>query len=72
MHNYPTVVPLPFSDGPRDVPEHIAVLLKQHKIATHELTYHQAMQRLDWMNADKALNDQFNKIRDDHLRQFGI
>lgn len=72
MQNYPTVVSLPFADGVRDVPEHIAVLLKQHQIAVHELTYEQAMERLNWKNADKAMNDQFNKIRDAHLKQYGI
>jgi len=71
MQNFPTVVSLPFKDGVRDVPEHIAVLFKQHRIATHEMTYNQAMDRLNWSNANKAMNDQFNKIRDAHLRQFG-
>jgi hypothetical protein len=72
MQNYPTVVTLPFQDGVRDVPEHIAVLLRQHQISTFEMTYQQAMDRLNWMNADKAMNDKFNKIRDDHLRNFGL
>lgn len=71
MQNLPTIVTLPFKDGVRDVPEHISVLFKQHKIPTHELTYQEAHDRLNWMNADKAANDQFNKIRDEHLRQFG-
>jgi hypothetical protein len=72
MQNYPTVVSLPFADGVRDVPEHIAALFKAHQIPTHTLTYRKAMDRLDWMNADKAMNDAFNKIRDSHLRDFGI
>lgn len=72
MQNYPTVVTLPFADGVRDVPEHIAVLLKQHKIATHELTYEKAIERLNWKNADKFVNDQFAKIQTAHLERFGL
>lgn len=72
MANLPTIVTLPFSDGTRDVPEHIAALFKLHKIPTHEMPYQKAMERLDWMNADKAMHDQFNKIRDAHLRDYGI
>jgi hypothetical protein len=72
MHKFPSVVTLPFTDGARDVPEHIAGLLKQHKIPTHEMTYDKAIERLNWMNADKSVNDQFNKIIDTHLRDFGI
>lgn len=72
MSNFPTVITLPFKDGVRDVPEHLAVLLKQHQIATHEMTYDQAIERMNWKNADKAMNDQFNKIRDHHLRQYGL
>ena len=71
MENFPVVVTLPFADGVRDVPEHIAVLFKQHHIATHQLTYREAMARLDWANANRAVDDAFNKIRDGHLRMFG-
>ncbi len=72
MQNLPTVVTLPFKDGARDVPEHIAVLLKQYKIATHEMTYDKAIEKMNWHNADKAVNDQFAKIQTDHLRTHGI
>lgn len=71
MTHFPDIVTLPFKDGVRDVPEHIATLFKQHKIPTHELTYDQAIERMNWLNADKAMNDQFDKVRLGHLRQFG-
>lgn len=71
MNNLPTVVSLPFADGVRDVPEHIAVLMKQHQISTHEVTYDQAIERMNWKNADKAMNDQFDKIRSSHLERYG-
>ena len=71
MDNLPTVVTLPFADGVRDVPEHIANLLKQHGIATYQLTYDAAIERLNLANAEKAVDDAFNKIVTGHLRQFG-
>lgn len=72
MQNYPTVVALPFKDGVREVPEHIATLIKQYQILTHELTYEQVLERVNWHNADNAVNTAFNKIRDNHLKQYGI
>lgn len=72
MNNFPSVVTLPFKDGVRDVPEHIAVLLKQYLIPTHEMTYDKAIERMNWHNANKAVNDQFDQIRSGHLREFGL
>jgi len=71
MDNLPKIITLPFSDGVRDVPEHVAVLLKAHRIATHEMTYAQAIERLNWANADHFLNEQINRITSAHLREFG-
>jgi hypothetical protein len=71
MNNFPSVVTMPFTDGARDVPEHIAVLLKQYKIPTHEMTYDKAIERMNWHNAEKAVSDQFAKIQTDHLTRFG-
>ena len=72
MIHIPDIESLPFKDGVRDVPEHIAVLFKQHQIRTYELTYDEAMDRLNWMNANKAVDDQFNKIIGSHLKEFGL
>lgn len=71
MGNLPTVVTMPFTDGARDVAEHLAVLLKQLKIPTHEMTYDAAIERMNWANGEKFARDAMAKIQGNHLRTYG-
>lgn len=69
---FPVAVTLPFVDGARDVPEHIADLFKAHRILTFNLTYDQAIERLNWANADRHMRGAFDAIRQNHLRDLGL
>lgn len=71
MDYIPTVVPMPFKDGVRDIPEHLATVFRGLKLPTHELTYEQAVERMNWANARNFANDTMHRIQADHLRNFG-
>ena len=56
-----------FRDGMREVPEHIADLMRS--LPTWELTYREASEKANWMLADSYATRAIDQMRSAHLRR---
>lgn len=58
-----------FRDGERDVPDHVAELLRGHSV--YAMTYEQAIRYAERVLERNELNRQMNRVIDEHFKRTG-
>jgi hypothetical protein len=64
-------VQVPFSDGVREIPDHVGQLMRDHGLRTYEMTYEQAQAQLDLANTRTIIDREADKIIGSHLKAYG-